>query len=150
MVGNGIYDPMKASEETESLVQPTKPGRAPIDKRNHLSLVQGHLLQLGNIPRGCWEPVASLLTEYYKFRHWGLSEAEIGAGKEHLTYQKDWVNLLFATSQAVDGRQAELMVRGMGADKAWEAKHPASHIAGNPDTAKPENRGEQRRGWLRG
>lgn len=145
---NGVYDPEKATDELEGLIGPPKGQRGPVDKRNHLSLVQGHLLQLGNIPRACWEPVASLLNEYYQFRHWGLTQEQIDAGEEYLTYQKDWINLLFTTSQSVDGRQSELMVRGMGADKAWEAKHPASQIGGNPNSGKPESQGAERRGWL--
>lgn len=151
---NGIYDPVKAAEELEGMVGkgPRAPPRV-VDKRNHLSLVQGHLLQLGNIPRSCWEPVSALLTEYYQFRYVGLSEEEIleceaGKREEHFAYQKNWINLLFGTSQSVDGRQSELMVRGMGADKAWEAKHPAAQVGGNSADGKPEAK-QERRGWLR-
>lgn len=137
-------DPLAA---IRNILEPRRQ-RGPTDKRNHLSLVEvRHALQLSNIPRACWEAVSAIYNEYLQYRHLGLSEREIAEGKEWLTYQRDWINTLFLTSQSVDGRQSELMVRGMGADKAWEAKSPASNVTGNSESGKPE---AKKRGWLGG
>lgn len=141
--------------ELRNMVQPQR--RGPPDKRNHLSLVQGHLLQLGNIPRGAWEPVSGMLNEYYQFRQLGLNTPpekrsrrvvwmdDANFPDEWLAYQRDWINSLFVTSQSVDGRQSELMTRSMTADKPYEEKSPGATVTGNSNTGAPE---AKKRGWL--
>ena len=119
--------------------------RAPVDKRNHTSLIDiRHILQLSNIPRSIWEEVTAIINEGLFYRTYCLTQEEIERGDSWLDYQVNWVSGLFTTSQSVGGHQGELMVRGMGADKEWEPRSPASGVAGNSETGKPE---PKKRGW---
>jgi len=141
-------DQLKQIASVPKILTKETSGREIPDKRAHVSIVDiRHVLQLSNIPRSIWEEVTAILNEALYYRHFCLTTQEIEAGACWLDYPANWVSGLFTTSQSVGGHQGELMVRGMGADKAWEPKSPAASIGGNGDTGKPESK---KRGWLGG
>jgi hypothetical protein len=153
-------DPAQAIREA---MEPQRRQRGPVDKRNHLSLVElRHLLQLSDIPPRAWEAVSTMFTEYVQNRRICLQAIPKGGryyadpkyyidatpapdDEEWLTGVRDWINTLFMTSQSVNANQAERMVRGMSADKEWSPKTPTSGVTGNHETGRPE---AKKRGWL--
>jgi hypothetical protein len=109
------------------------------DKRNHLTLVElNHLMQLSNIPVAAREPIAFLYNEYLQFRHACLTDADIEAGMEWLTYQRDYIHHILLVSNSVSGWKADRLVSAMTADRAWQEKHPATQVAQNGQNGQPE------------
>lgn len=104
---------------------------APLDKRNHLTLVElRYLMQLGRVPRAAWEPIAFLYMEGVKFRKWGFS------------FQRHYIESLLLTSQSVDGYRSDQLTRSLISEQT--AKNNAAAGLRSPSGAQSNDVGAGR------